>query len=75
MMPWWPGRQVCEVCLKEETLGGDTCLICGIPGEQTVVLRACPPAIHWLGGKLCGPCRDEFVARGCIDGLQLEAAS
>ncbi|MCC7362782.1 MAG: hypothetical protein IT303_00285 [Dehalococcoidia bacterium] len=58
----------CTRCGKEELIGGATCLICGIPGEHTLVLRHSNGGERFLGGRLCGPCRDEFNERDVIDG-------
>lgn len=74
MVPWWPGVFICQVCHKEELAGGDTCLICGIPGERTFVLRSLEAPSECCRGKLCGPCQDEFEERHAIDGWELEAA-
>jgi hypothetical protein len=70
-----PDVLICERCLKEELVTGQTCLVCGIPGEyESVVYRVRHPEER-RAGLLCGTCHDEFASRRSIRGWRLARAS
>jgi hypothetical protein len=68
------GVLVCQRCGKEELVGGNTCIVCGIPGEHPTVLVHSNGGIVRVRGKLCGPCLDDFASTTTIRGWHMEQA-
>ena len=73
--PLRPDVVICERCLKEELTSGQTCLVCGIPGEVELTLVRVRQPEQSRRGRLCGPCLDEFASRRSIRGWAIDRAS
>ena len=70
-----PGALVCSLCDKEEMLHGETCLICGVPGDRSYALVSALMPADRCAGKLCTRCADEFSQRHVIRGWTVETTA